>query len=222
MAARWIDVTVPLRDGMVHWPDNPPVRITRLLDMERGDDCTVTELALGVHSGTHMDAPAHFLAGGRGIETMPAAATIGPARVIEIRDPESITLHELRAHRVRRGERLLFKTRNSSRCWKTDRFMTDFVYLDEGAARWLAVRRVRTIGIDYLSVAGFHRDPAVTHTTLLKAGVWIIEGLDLSKVRAGSYDLICLPLKVVRGDGAPARAFLKPRTSRTRQTRQTR
>lgn len=216
MAARWIDVTVPLRDGMVHWPDNPPVRITRVLDMERGDDCTVTELAMGVHSGTHMDAPAHFLAGGQGMDAMPPAATIGPARVIEIRDPVSITPEELRAHRIRRGERLLFKTRNSSCCWKTDRFVKDFVYLDEGAARWLAARGVRTVGIDYLSVAGFHRDPAVTHTTLLRAGVWIIEGLDLSKVRAGSYDLICLPLKIVQGDGAPARALLKRRTSPTR------
>lgn len=214
MAAPWIDVTVPLRHGMVHWPDNPPVRITRRLDMQRGDTCTVTDLALGVHSGTHMDAPAHFLAGGRGIETMPAAATIGPARVIEIRDPEAITLSELRAQRVRRGERLLFKTRNSSRCWKTDQFIKDFVYLEEDAARWLAARRVRTVGIDYLSVAGFHRDPAATHSVLLKAGIWIIEGLDLSKVGAGSYDLICLPLKITRADGAPARALLKRRPGR--------
>ncbi len=218
-AGGWIDITVPLRDGMVHWPDNPPVRITRLLDMRRGDDCNVTALSLGVHTGTHMDAPAHFLPAGQGMDAMPATAAIGPARVIEIRDPESIKAEELRAYRIRRGERLLFKTRNSPRCWKTNRFVTDFVYLDEAAALWLAERRVRTVGVDYLSVAGFHRDPVITHTVLLKAGIWIIEGLDLSKVPPGSYDLICLPLKIAQGDGAPARALLKPRTRRPKQTR---
>ncbi len=109
----WIDVSVPLRDGMVRWPDNPPIRITRTQDMERGDDCNVMKVSLGVHSGTHMDAPVHFLSKGAGIDGMPLSVAVGPARVIGIRDRQSITPDELRPHRIRRGERILFKTRNS-------------------------------------------------------------------------------------------------------------
>lgn len=194
---------------MVRWPDNPPVRVMRLLDMQRGDDCTLTALSLGVHSGTHMDAPMHFLPKGRGIDAMPLSATIGPARVIEIKDRKSITPEELRPHRIRRGQRILFKTRNSPRCWKTDRFLKDFVYLSEAAAHWLVARRVRTVGIDYLSVAGFESDTLAIHTTLLRAGIWIIEGVNLSNIRPGSYDLLCLPLKIAHSDGAPARALIR-------------
>ena len=205
----WIDVTVPLRTGMVRWPGNPPVQVRRLLDLNRGDDCTLTALSLGVHSGTHMDAPLHFLRTGLGIDAMPVSAGVGRARVIAITDPALITVEELRRHRGRRGERIVFKTRNSPRCWKTDRFLKDFVSLSEAAARWLVARRVRTVGIDYLSIAGYESDTAAIHTILLRAGIWIIEGLNLSRVRPGSYDMLCLPLKIAGGDGAPARALLK-------------
>lgn len=206
----WIDVSVMLRDGMVRWPDNPPVRIHRTQNMERGNDCNVTALSLGVHSGTHMDAPVHFLPKGQGIDAMPLSAAVGPARVIGIHDRESIKPDELREHRIRPGERILFKTRNSSRCWKTDTFLKDFVFLSEEGARWLADRQICSVGIDYLSVAGFYSDTMAIHTTLLKAGIWIIEGLDLSRVQPGKYDLICLPIKIAAGDGAPARALLRP------------
>ena len=147
---------------------------------------------------------------------MPLSATVGPARVIEIKDRKSITPEELRPYRIRRGERVLFKTRNSPRCWKTDRFLKDFVYLSEAAARWLVARQVRTIGIDYLSVAGFESDTSAIHTTLLRAGVWIIEGVNLSNVRPGSYDLLCLPLKIAQSDGAPARALIRA-TAKTKR-----
>jgi arylformamidase len=212
----WIDVSVPLRDGMVRWPDNPPIRITRTQDMERGDDCNVMKVSLGVHSGTHMDAPVHFLPKGPGIDAMPLSVAIGPARVIGIRDRQSITPDELRPHRIKRGERILFKTRNSPRCWKADSFLKDFVFLSEEGARWLAARRVSTVGIDYLSVAGFYSDTAAIHTILLKAGIWIIEGLNLSRVSPGNYDLMCLPIKIAGGDGAPARALLRPAHKRTK------
>lgn len=211
MGAPWIDITVPLRDGMVRWPDNPPVRVARVQDLERGDDCTLTALSLGVHTGTHMDAPVHFLRKGLGIDAMPVTATVGRARVIAITDRKLITPDDLRRHRIRRGDRLLFKTRNSPRCWRTDRFVKDFVYLGEEAARWLVGRGVRTVGIDYLSVAGFDSDTVAIHATLLKAGIWIIEGLNLTNVRPGSYDLLCLPLKIAGGDGAPARALIRMR-----------
>ncbi|HXF93237.1 MAG TPA: cyclase family protein [Nitrospiraceae bacterium] len=205
----WIDVSVAFRTGMVHWPDNPPIRITRILDMKHGDACTLSEISMGAHSGTHMDAPVHFLRGGKELDEMPLSAVIGPARVIAIRDPDRIRVEELRPHRIRRGERILFKTRNSARVWKTDVFIKEFVYLSTEAGRYLAARRVRTVGVDYLSVGGYKKNGPEVHRALLKAGIWIIEGLDLSHVRPGEYDLICLPLKIAHSDGAPARAVLR-------------
>ena len=210
-ARRWIDVSVPLRSGMVRWPEDPPVRIERTLRIERGDEANFSVLSMGAHTGTHMDAPFHFLRSEKGMDRMPLDATVGPARVISIRNPRSITPEELRLHQIRRGERLLFKTRNSARCWKTNRFVENFVHFSLEAARYLARRRVKSVGIDYLSVGGYGRDdgPAV-HRVLLRAGIWIIEGLNLSRVRPGFYELFCLPLKIERGDGAPARAILRP------------
>jgi arylformamidase len=205
----WIDVSVPLRSGMVHWPDNPPVSIERMLDMERGDVANVSKISMGSHTGTHMDGLLHFVRGGKGLDEMPLDATIGRARVIEIRDPESVKAEELRPHGVRRGERVLFKTRNSARSWPSEDFIEDFVYVSQGAARYLAACEVRTVGIDYLSVGGFRKDAVETHRALLEAGIWVIEGLYLSGVETGEYELICLPLKIERSDGAPARAFLR-------------
>lgn len=209
--ATWIDISVPLKSGMVHWPGDPPVSIIRTSDLAKGDPATVSRLSMGSHTGTHMDAPLHFIRIGRSLDEMPLAATIGPARVIEIRDREFIKPEELRRHRLRRGERILFKTRNSARCWRADSFIKDFVALSLAAARFLANRRVRVVGVDYLSVGSYREgNGELVHRTLLKAGIWIIEGLDLSKVRAGNYQLICLPLKLLHGDGAPARAILRP------------
>ena len=205
----WIDVSVPLRSGMVHWPDNPPVSIERMLDIERGDVANVSKLSLGAHSGTHMDAPLHFFRTGNGLDAMPLTATIGRARVIEIRDRQSIKPEELSPYQIQRGERVLFKTRNSTRCWHTDDFVEDFVYISQEAARYLVVQQVQTIGVDYVSVGGFFTDGVETHHALLEAGIWIIEGLNLSKVEPGIHELICLPLKIEESDGAPARAILQ-------------
>jgi arylformamidase len=194
---------------MVHWPDNPPVRIERLLDMARGDVANVSTISLGSHTGTHMDAPLHFVRGAEGMDRMPLDATIGRARVIEIQDPTSVKPDELGPHEIGRGARILFKTRNSSLVWWTRDFIEDFVYVSQEAARYLADREVRTVGVDYLSVGEFRKDGVETHEALLGAGIWVIEGLDLSVVGPGEYELICLPLKVADGDGAPARAILR-------------
>jgi arylformamidase len=210
MNADWIDVSVPLRTGMVHWPDNPPVKIDRVMDLERGDAASVSSMSMGVHTGTHMDAPAHFQRGGVGIDQMPLEATLGLARVIEIGDPVSIKRAELEAAGLQPGERVLFRTRNSERCWQSDAFVEDFVFISRQAAAYLAERRVRTVGVDYLSVGGFREDAEETHLALLQAGIWVVEGLNLSAVRAGTYEFICLPLRIAGGDGAPARAVLRP------------
>jgi arylformamidase len=206
----WIDVSVTVRHGMPHWPDNPPIVMERTMDIGRGDDCNLSHLAMGVHSGTHIDGPMHFIHQAAGVDEMPLTATMGAARVIEITHPRQVTADELRGHALQAGERVLFRTSNSARCWPADRFVEDFVYISEQAAVHLAETRVRTVGIDYLSVGGYRSDGAKIHRILLAAGIWIIEGLDLSAVRAGPYYLICLPVKLHGSDGAPARAVLRP------------
>ena len=205
----WIDISVPLYTGMVHWPDNPPVLIERTMDLEHGDAANVSKIELGAHTGTHMDAPRHFFANGAGLDEMPLEAAIGPARVIPIEHPQAILPAELEAHNLQAGERVLFRTRNSERCWKSEQFIEDFVYISAAAAQFLVDRKVRTIGIDYLSVGGYIYDGIETHQILLEAGIWLIEGLNLSSVSPGVYELVCLPLRVVAADGAPARAILR-------------
>ena len=209
LGSTWIDISVPLYDGMVCWPGDPPVRIERVTDVERGDSHTLSQLTMGSHSGTHIDAPVHFLKGKPGIDAMPLETVIGRARVIEIGDGESVKPVELETHGIRRGERLLFKTQNSRRVWREPRFVKDFVFLSIEAARYLAERKVRLVGIDYLSVGGYQRDGSAVHRILLEAGAWLLEGLDLSPVRPGRYELVCLPLKITGGDGAPARAVVR-------------
>jgi arylformamidase len=208
--SQWIDISVPLRSAMVHWPSDPPVTIKLAEDMEHGDTANLSVISMGAHSGTHVDAPIHFIRQGMGVDRMPLDTMVGRARVVEIKDTESIKPEELFQHGIRRGERILFKTRNSSQVWQTDTFIEDFVFISDEAARFLAERGVRVVGVDYLSVGGFRRGGSYVHKTLLGGGVWIIEGLDLSRVSPGMYDLICLPLKLDRGDGAPARAILRP------------
>ncbi len=206
---RWLDISVPLRNAMVHWPSDPAVRIENVKDMEHGTSSTVSMISMGSHTGTHMNAPLHFIRQGVGIDKMSLDTTVGRARVIGIQDTESIKPEELYQYHIRSGERILFKTRNSLRVWQTDTFIEDFVFISKEAARFLTEHKVRVIGVNYLSVGGFKRDGAETHRALLEGGVWIIEGFDLSRVKPGKYDLICLPLKLDQGDGAPAQAILR-------------
>ncbi len=209
MKQNWIDISVPLYGGMVHWPDNPAVNVELFLDMERGAVCNVSALAMSAHTGTHMDSPRHFIRKAKTMDHLPFEAVIGPARVIEIKDPVAIKPAELQKHKIKRGERILFKTRNSARSWQSDAFDKDFVYISKEGAQYLVDRGLRTVGVDYLSVGGFYKDGIETHHVLLGAEVWIIEGLNLSKVKPGRYELVCLPLKLRGGDGAPSRALLR-------------
>jgi arylformamidase len=209
MPKSWIDISVTIKAGMAHWPDNPEIKVDKMLSMDRGDVCNVSVLSLGSHTGTHMDAPLHFIANGKSLDKMPLDATIGPVRVIEIKDKVAVTAAEIASCKFKPGERILFKTRNSTKSWKTDNFDEDFVYISKEAAALLAKAKIRTVGIDYLSVGGFRKDGVETHHALLGAGIWIIEGLNLSKIKPGKYELCCLPLKVLNSDGAPARALLR-------------
>lgn len=201
-------MSVPIYSGMVHWPDNPPIEIHAIMHVERGDICTVSALKMGTHTGTHIDGPIHFLPGGSGTDALPLQNLIGPARVIEIEDTRAVTEAELRHHNLGRSERLLFKTLNSQRCWNGSEFVSNCVSLAHDAAKYLAELETLAIGIDYLSVGS----PEV-HRTLLGAGVVIIEGLNFSQVNPGEYEFLCLPLRITGGDGAPARALLRPSAS---------
>jgi arylformamidase len=208
----WIDISIPYRNKMVYWPSDPVPRIERIKDRDKGDGVTLTEIQIIDHVGTHVDAPLHFIAGGRTIDKMPLDATIGRARVIEIKDPVSIKMEEVVPHNIRRGERLLFKTRNSERCYKTDAFVPDYVYFSTEVVKYLVERGVRVVGLDYLSIGKYGDDSSIgdTHKLFLENGVYILEGINLAKVKPGRYDLVCLPIFLEKGDAAPARAILKP------------
>jgi arylformamidase len=208
----WRDVSVPIRTGMVHYPGNPPVVIDFVRDLRRGDPETLSQLSLSVHTGTHLDAPMHFIPNAPGIDRLPIDTLIGAARIIDVPDAEAITAEQLARHQIAAGERILVRTRNSQRCWNSDQFVADYSYLSLDAAKLLADKRVRLIGVDYLSVGRGETNPEV-HRTLLGAGIVIVEGLDLSQVSAGWQDLICLPLRLVDRDGSPARVLVRPRAA---------
>ncbi len=209
MSTEWIDISVPLANGMVCWPGDRPFERSETLALADGDPCNVSEIRASAHTGTHMDAPLHFLEGASAIDSMPISVTVGRARVIEIHDPRLIRIGELEPHRLLKGERVLFKTSNSRLCWKTPEFKKEFVHIPPDTALYLAERGVQTVGIDYLSVGHAETSGDETHRILLGAGIWVIEGLNLEHVAAGEYELICLPLKIAGGDGAPARAVLR-------------
>jgi arylformamidase len=208
----WIDVSVPIRPGMVHYPGDPGVSLHHEKHLDRGDVATVSKLELGVHTGTHVDAPVHFLRGTPGIDELALEDMIGPARVIDLPEVEVITAQQLAPAEITRGERILLRTRNSLHAWTSDTFVENYTHLDTTAARLLADRRVRMIAIDYLSIGGGDDGPEV-HRILLSAGVVIVEGLDLSRVPAGRYDVVCMPIKIMGGDGAPARVAVRRRAA---------
>ena len=208
----WIDISIPVRNGMVHWPGDPGFqsRLHKTIGDANGSPCNHTHMSLSAHTGTQMDSPRHFIDGGITMEALALDAVLGPCRVIEIQDQTAITAAELEPHNLQRGERILFKTRNSTRSWQSDDFDEDFIYIAQDGARHITATGVQTVGVDYLSVGGFKRDGVETHVELLGAEVWIIEGLNLSAVEPGNYELACLPMKLIGSDGAPARAALRP------------
>jgi arylformamidase len=205
----WIDISVAVREGMPVWPGDPGLSLERVMDQRNGDVCTLTRASMSAHTGTHMDAPLHFVRDAPTIEQMPIDATVGPARVIRITDETAIRRAELLQHSIQPGERILFRTANSSRDWGNLPFNEEFVFIARDAAEYLAERGIRTVGVDYLSVGGFKQDAVETHVALLGKGIWVIEGLVLGGIEPGHYELVCLPLKWVAAEGAPARAILR-------------
>jgi arylformamidase len=207
---RIIDISVTVTPILPVWPGDPAVVLERVSKMEDGADANVSRVEMGAHTGTHVDAPYHFVDGGYAVEDLALDALVGPAVVVEISEKvDRIDAALLSQAGIGPGvERVLFKTRNS-RYWVEQRreFQKDFVAIAPDGAEWLVQQGVRLVGIDYLSVAPYD-DPAPTHRILLGGQVVALEGLDLSRVAAGEYMLYCLPVKLGGSDGAPARAIL--------------
>lgn len=201
-----------MRPDMTTWNKEPGPTITPLRRIAKGDTANVSTVSFGDHTGTHVDPPLHFIEGGTTVDALPIDALVGPCVVLEHSGPSHIDEAWLeRAHVDARAERILFKTRNSE-LWRdpTAEFTRDFVTLNASAARWCVAHGVKLVGIDYLSIEpqGPEKAGYPVHHTLLEAGVVIIEGLDMRDVAPGRYELVCAPIKIAGGDGAPARVFL--------------
>jgi len=204
------DISLAVTPELPVWPGDPKIVLERYMAISKGDVSNVSRLDCGVHVGTHVDAPIHFIENGLSIEKLPLDVLIGPVLVIELSDVEVISPRHLETVKFPTDvTRLLFKTRNST-LWADSHleFYHDYVALTNESAKWLVNKGFRLIGIDYLSVQKFHNSEPLTHRILLEAGVIIIEGLNLQGVSPGLYQLFCLPLKLVGSDGAPARVVL--------------
>lgn len=204
-----VDISMPVRPGMVVWPGSPGVDAEQHLALDRGDVANATRLSLDVHCGTHVDAPLHVLAGGASMESLDLRRLCGPAAVVEIGDVRRISADHLDALVPPNTERLLLKTVNSRGGVASDAFDEDFAALTADAAQWVVDRGIGLVGIDYLSIQRFEDDPT-THEILLGAPVIILEGLVLGHVTPGPYELYCLPIAIPDLEAAPARAVLRP------------
>jgi len=204
------DISISITPEMPVWPGDPTVILEKVVSMDAGDHDNVSRLACSVHTGTHVDAPHHFLNDHRTVEALALDVLTGLAEVIQIADDvDVVTADNLDKASIQPGTaRLLIKTRNS-KLWASGdkRFDQDFVGISSDGAEWIVERGIKLVGIDYLSVAPYNKS-ITTHQILLKPGIIILEGLNLGAVSPGPYELYCLPLKLVGSDGAPARAIL--------------
>jgi arylformamidase len=215
LSSAWVDVTATLDPATTPvYAGDAPLKFDFLKDMRKGDALTLSAYSLGAHSGTHIDAPMHFVRDGASIDRVPLDPLIGPARVIDIPDNvQAIDAAELNRHKWKGAQRVIFRTRSSLRGWmKSSTFHRDFAYIAPDAAQLLADARVQLVGIDYISAEQFGAPAPMTHRILLGKGIPIVEGLLLEDISAGDYDLIVLPMKVGGHEAAPARAVLRKRT----------
>lgn len=204
------DVTVPINDKTPVFPGDPAFNRSLASSMEKSQPANTSFLKIGAHTGTHIDAPIHMIRNGMDVCGFEPEQFVGSCRVIEVKDDLHVTERELKDHDLNGVQRLLIKTRNSS-LWKQT-FSEDFVYMEPDATLYLAKFGIRLLGFDYLSIEQFGRDRFPAHLNLMKANAVILEGLDLSSVGSGDFNLFCGPLRLVGSDGAPARVFLMDST----------
>ena len=204
------DISVSIHPKLPVWPGDPQIVLERYRQLANGDASNDSRLACSVHCGTHIDAPAHFIEKGNAIEQLSLDSLVGNATVVEFPKIDRITPDLLETQKIdTQTNRLLLKTKNSE-LWADPEheFYPDYVALSAEAARWIVNNGIQLVGIDYLSIQLFKDAEPLTHRILLEAGVIILEGLNLRDVKPGTYQLICLPLKLTGSDGAPARAIL--------------
>lgn len=203
-----IDVSVALDTSLPTYPGNTPFSLEAVKRIASGDSSNVSTIHMSVHAGTHVDAPRHFFDSGIGVDALPLEMLCGRTRVIEVTSRKAIAAEDLAAAHLSEDVRVLIKTHNS-RLWGTAEFQKDFVGVTESGAKYLVEHGIKVVGVDYLSVEVFKTPGAPAHHTLLGAGTIVIEGLNLIDVEPAVYDMICLPLRVVGADGAPARVVLR-------------
>jgi len=204
---------IPLKPGAPPPPENkiPLPSVYRFFDVDKGDKVTMSRIEMSSHDGTHIDSPRHFIPGGPTIDTMDIETTVGPCRVIEIKDEKSVTVKELEPYKIKAGERIIFKTRNSPVVWSKRQWDGKFVTVSLEAAKYLAEKKIRLVGFDYISLASAEPPENIgwVHEAFLKNGIFILEALNLAGVEPGNYELICLPLRIEAGDAGPSRVILR-------------
>lgn len=203
-----IDISVTLRKGLACWPGEDFWKFEPVARMDHGDVCNVSKFAMGAHLGTHVDAPWHFGETPRTVEAIPLDQLVTPARVLDLTGVETAVRREDLEGRINGTRAVLFKTRNSGKLQRLEPFDKDFVHLHPSGAEYLVEKGIQTLGVDYMSIDGFHVQGAPSHHAVLGTGMLIVEGIDLSVVAPGDYLLVVLPLKIEGSDGAPARAVL--------------
>ena len=205
------DVTVAISQDVPIYKGDPGVEVAAFKSIAGGDTANVSQISFGVHTGTHVDAPNHFIEGAKRVHEIDPEKLIGPCRVIEI-DESIVAIEPGHIENIYGVDRVLFKTRNSQFWSEPEKgFRSDFTYITEATAKFLADNGIVLVGIDYLSIEKSGSPGHPVHVRLLQKAIVILEGLDLRSVPPGDYKLICMPLKYIGagGDGAPARTFLE-------------
>ena len=206
---KYIDISLTIEKNLPQWPGSKPIKIKRITNLNKGHSANVSWIGMDVHTGTHIDAPKHFIRNGKSIDKISLDKLIGKCYVYDVKNRKIIDSDFLKNSNIPKGiDKILFKTWNS-KLWKDKNFRKDFVALTPDAAKWIVKKKISLVGIDYLSVQEFGEKDDKTHKILLKKEVVIIEGLNLEGVRQGMYEIIVLPIKIKGSDGAPARAILK-------------
>jgi arylformamidase len=207
---RLYDISIPISKDIVTWPGDPPVSLTMVSSISDGAQCNVTRIGMGAHTGTHIDAPYHFLEHGTTVDAIPLENLIGPCFVIEVDSEDLITKKDIQSHNLEGHSRILIKTSNSGLFSNPlIPFNSNYVALGIEAARYLVEIGIILVGIDYLSIESFESDDCPVHKLLLRNHITILEGLNLSAVESGVYELICMPLKLIGCEASPARVVLR-------------
>lgn len=207
-AKGWIDITMPLQNGIVNWPGDPSFVIEKLVSIENGGEVNISSISMCSHIGTHVDAPLHYFINGKDVTSIPLENLMGVAKIILIESAIEISISEIRKHDINGGDRILFKTKHSIEDWSLKPFDENLIALTTDAAEYLKQKEILLVGIDYLSISGMNNSKEV-HQLLLSSGICILEGLNLQNIEPGEYELICLPLKIYNADGAPARVLIR-------------